>query len=193
MNRSAFYWLGGVLIGLAVGVVILFGLPETPVQDPVVTQAALEETPDASPEVGLAVGNLAPDFTLLDLEGNPVSLSDYRGQVVLLNFWATWCAPCRVEMPTFQSYFELYQSQDFVVLGVDFDEPEDRVRQFGQELGIGFPLLLDPGGEVQALYNIRGYPSSVFIRPDGTIGVIHIGIMVESQLENYLTQLGLDV
>jgi peroxiredoxin len=193
MNRSAFYWLGGLLIGLAVGIVIIFGLPKVPTQEVIVPQPVSEETPEASPEVGLAVGNLAPGFTLFDLEGDQISLADYRGQVVLLNFWATWCAPCRVEMPTFQSFYERYQSQDFVVLGIDFDESEDTVRQFAQDLGIGFPLLLDPGGEIQALYNIRGYPSSVFIRPDGTIGILHIGIMVESQLEDYLTQVGLEL
>jgi peroxiredoxin len=96
-------------------------------------------------------------------------------------------------MPTFQSFYDIYQDQNFVVLGINFDEPEDTVRQFAQEMGIGFPLLLDPDGEVQSLYNVRGYPSSVFIRPDGTIGILHIGIMVESQLENYLTQLGMDL
>jgi peroxiredoxin len=96
-------------------------------------------------------------------------------------------------MPTFQSFYDIYQDQNFVVLGINFDEPGDTVRQFAQEMGISFPLLLDPDGEVQSLYNVRGYPSSVFIRPDGTIGILHIGIMVESQLENYLTQLGMDL
>lgn len=193
MNRSAFFWLGGLLIGLAVGVVVLFGLPEVPVQETVVTPAESEQAGDVTPQVGLAVGDLAPDFSLQDLSGNLVSLSDYRGQVVLLNFWATWCFPCREEMPIFQSYFTSYQSQDFVVLGIDFDEPEETVRQFTQELGIHFPILLDPGGEVQALFNIRGYPSSVFIHPDGTIAILHIGIMDDSQLESYLTQLGLEI
>jgi peroxiredoxin len=193
VNRSAYYWIGGLLLGLAVGVVILFGLPDVPVQDPVDTQPASAVTEALTPEVGLAVGNLAPDFSLTNLEGSQVSLSDFRGQVVLLNFWATWCAPCRVEMPGFQTYYENYRSQEFVVVGIDFNEPEETVRQFAQELGISFPLLLDPGGEIQDLFNIRGYPSSVFIRPDGTIGILHIGIMVESQLDTYLTQLGIEL
>jgi peroxiredoxin len=193
MNRSAYYWIGGLLLGLAVGVVILFGLPDVPIQEPTATQELESPTEDLTPDVGLAVGNLAPDFTLQDLDGNQVSLADYRGHVVLVNFWATWCAPCQVEMPTFQAYFDSYQSQDFVVIGVDFDEPGETVRQFAEEVGVNFPILLDPGGRIQALYNIRGYPSSVFIRPDGTIGILHIGIMVESQLEAYLTQLGLEI
>ena len=193
MKRSTYYWIGGLLLGLAVGVVILLGLPDVPVQDQDVTQSGSEATQALTPEVGLAVGNLAPDFSLTDLEGSEVSLSEFRGQVVLLNFWATWCAPCRVEMPSFQTYYENYRSQEFVVVGIDFNEPEETVRQFAQELGLSFPLLLDPGGEIQDLFNIRGYPSSVFIRPDGTIGILHIGIMVESQLDTYLTQLGIEL
>ena len=193
MKRSTYYWIGGLLLGLAVGVVILSGLPDVPVQDQDVTQSGSEATQALTPVVGLAVGNLAPDFSLTNLEGSQVSLSDFRGQVVLLNFWATWCAPCRVEMPSFQTYYENYRSQEFVVVGIDFNEPEETVRQFAQELGLSFPLLLDPGGEIQDLFNIRGYPSSVFIRPDGTIGILHIGIMVESQLDTYLTQLGIEL
>jgi thiol-disulfide isomerase/thioredoxin len=132
-----------------------------------------------SPEIGA----MAPDFTLRDLQGKETSLRDLRGQVVLLNFWATWCGPCREEMPIIQ---ERYNDGGFALLAINFDESKEIVQWFIDELGIDIPVLLDPGGRVQELYRLRGYPTSFFLDPDGVIRFIHIGEMTASDLDNYL-------
>lgn len=136
------------------------------------------------------VGAIAPDFTLQSITDETVSLSDYRGKGVLVNFWATWCGPCRLEMPDLQARFEKY-SDDFVILAVDNDEPKEAVAAFFDELSLTFPALLDPGAKTQELYLVRGYPSSVFIDRNGVIQVVHIGIMTEEQMDNYLSQIGI--
>lgn len=133
------------------------------------------------------VGSPAPDFTLQTPQGESISLSDLRGQVVLINFWATWCAPCRVEMPAIQAR---YNRGGFSALAIDFDESAELVRAFVDELSLSFPVLLDPGGEIQNLYRVRGYPTSFFVDADGIIRVFHIGDMSETELDNYLSHLG---
>ena len=143
-------------------------------------------------EVAPVVDSLAPDFTLENIEGEMVSLSDFRGKAVLVNFWATWCGPCRVEMPAIQSRFEAH-SDNLVVLAVDNNEPQPAVAAFFDELQLTFPGLLDPGGEIQELYRVRGYPSSYFLDPDGVVRVVHIGVMTEGQLDDYLSQVGIDI
>ncbi len=135
-----------------------------------------------SPEVGAR----APDFTLMDLAGTNISLVDLRGLPIMLNFWATWCGPCREEMPIIQ---QRYNDGGFAVLAIDFDESKETVQAFMQELGIDLPILLDPGGKVQELYRVRGYPTSFFLDSEGIIRFIHIGQMNESDLNDYLDQL----
>lgn len=133
---------------------------------------------------------LAPDFELVNVEGENVKLSDYRGQAVLINFWATWCGPCRIEMPAIQARYEQY-SPELVILAVDNDESLEIVSAFVDELGLTFPVLLDPGAAIQNLYQIRGYPSSYFVDANGIIQVVHIGIMTEGQLDGYLAEVGI--
>jgi thiol-disulfide isomerase/thioredoxin len=119
-----------------------------------------------------------------------IYLEETLGKVVLLNFWATWCGPCRVEMPFFERTYAEFKDEDFVVLAVDFDEPIEAVRAFKEELNLNFPILLDPGGEVQRTYRVLGYPTSVLIDREGLIHAIHVGIMTEAQLDDYLGELG---
>lgn len=138
----------------------------------------------------LAMNTPASNFELISLSGDRVQLDDYRGQVVLLNFWATWCGPCRLEMPAFQERSETF-ADDLKVLAVNFDEPEADVQAFVDELGLTFEVLLDPRAEIQRLYQVRGYPTSYFIDAEGLVRVLHIGIMTEGQLDNYLADLGI--
>ena len=133
----------------------------------------------------------APDFSLQTTAGETVQLVELRGQPVLVNFWATWCGPCRIEMPAIQARYEMFEDDGLVVLAVNFDESRESVLAYGQELGLSFPLLLDPGGEVQRLYRNRSYPTSFFIDPDGIIQAHHIGVMTESQLDQNLAKVGL--
>jgi thiol-disulfide isomerase/thioredoxin len=138
---------------------------------------------DPAPEVGA----VAPDFRLQDLNGASVSLGDLRGQVVVLNFWATWCGPCQAEMPMIQ---ESYNDGEFAVLAINFDESIDKVQGFVNEISLSFPVLLDPGGKIQELYRVRGYPSTYFVDADGVIQFIHIGEMSKANLDSYLAQIG---
>lgn len=142
-------------------------------------------------EVAPTQGALAPDFTLSDLNGDSVTLRALQGHPVMINFWATWCAPCRIEMPHIQDRFERYADEGFLVLAVDFDEPADLVQGFRDELGLTFDILLDPGAEVQELYRNRSYPSSFFLDENGVIQVQHIGVMTEGQLDENLAAIGL--
>jgi peroxiredoxin len=144
-------------------------------------------------DVDPTLGSLAPDFTLTSVDGESVSLSQFQGKTVLLNFWATWCGPCRIEMPAIQSRFEQFKDDGLIVLAVDFDESQRAVAEFRDEFTLTFELLLDPGAEVQKLYRNRSYPASFFIDTQGVIRVQHIGVMTEDQLDSYLEQLGLSV
>jgi peroxiredoxin len=143
-------------------------------------------------EISPKQGALAPDFTLQSVDGEPVQLTALRGRPVLINLWATWCAPCRLEMPAIQDRFERYQDDGLVVLAVNFDESAEQVGAFRDELGLTFDLLLDPGAEVQQLYLNRSYPASFFIDGEGVIQVHHLGVMTEGQLDQNLAAIGLE-
>lgn len=132
------------------------------------------------------VGFQAPDFALPDLQGEQVRLSDLRGQPVLLNFWATWCGPCRQEMPAIQAR---YNHGGFAVLAVDFGETRQQVQDFINEIGVDLPVLLDADGSVQELYRVRGYPTTFFIDAQGVIRFFHIGEMTTQDIDNYLEQM----
>jgi cytochrome c-type biogenesis protein len=137
---------------------------------------------------GLEVGQRAPDFRASTLDGQPVSLSDYRGQLVLLNFWATWCGPCREEMPDFQTIYDLHQSDGFSVLAVNYTPTEsslDDVRAFTVEFGVSFPVVLDEDGAInEKLYRdaILGYPTSFLIDADGVIAAYYPSLVQADQL-----------
>jgi len=151
-----------------------------------------EQGSDTGLQVAPVGGELAPDFTLANLEGENISLSDFHGQPVLINLWATWCGPCRIEMPTIQSRFEEYQDEGFIVLAVNFDEQREDVQSFRDEFGLTFQMLLDPGAEVQRLYRTRSYPTSFFVDRNGVIQAQHIGVMTEGNLDGNLAQIGLE-
>jgi len=122
-------------------------------------------------------GFLAPDFTLDTLEGDTVTLSDLRGQAVLVNLWATWCPPCRSEMPAIQKLYDEYKDQGFVVLAVNATNQDQvsNIPAFTREYGLTFPILLDTAGEVSRQYQLRSLPSSFFIGRDGVIQEVVIG------------------
>lgn len=177
--------LGLVILGFLV--IFQFGLPETSGANgiaPLGEELASEPAPEENA--------IAPDFKLLNTEGVEVRLSELRGQPVLINFWATWCAPCRLEMPAVQDRFEKFSENGLKILAVNFDEPVEDVQAFSDELGLTFDLLLDPGGEIQRTYRIRGYPTSFFLDASGVIRIVHIGVMTEGQLDDYLVEIGLE-
>ncbi|AGX05080.1 MULTISPECIES: TlpA disulfide reductase family protein [Bacillaceae] len=122
--------------------------------------------------VGIEPGNKAPDFTLTDLEGKTVSLSDYKGKRVFLNFWASWCPPCKAEMPDMQELYEEKAIGDFEILAVNMtfiEKNKGDEMDFVKDHGLTFPIPLDVKGQVMGEYEIMAYPTSFFIDSDGII------------------------
>jgi peroxiredoxin len=111
----------------------------------------------------------APDFTLLNIDGQQVSLQQYRGKVVFLNFWATWCIPCREEMAALERLHQTYQAQDLAIISIDLKEGADQVKAFFQKHSLSFPSLLDPNGTVFRDYLVAGMPTTYLIDRDGTL------------------------
>jgi len=138
---------------------------------------------------GIDVGSLAPDFALSSISGEMIQLNQLQGKPVLINFWATWCAPCVIEMPNIQKYYKEFDHQ-FEVLAVNAGEKNLTVEQFANALGIEFPVLLDPDNKIQLLYRVRGYPTTYVLDADGIIRAQHIGLLGESQIEEYLALVG---
>ncbi len=140
----------------------------------------------AAAATGLRVGSLAPDFVLPSLNGNMVRLSELRGQkAVFINFWATWCPPCRLEMPTMENAYQEYQARGLEILAISIDTgPKDVIRNFMQEYGLTFPILLDPEGEVMHLYRIFSIPASFLIDKAGIIRYKELGYRDWTDLES---------
>ncbi len=126
---------------------------------------------------GPEIGNLAPDFQLNNLNGQPVSLNDFRGKPVLMNFWTSWCPPCRSEMPFIQDTFadKKWADAGLVVLAIDIGESPSTVREFVENYGLTFPVLLDVARDVSLEYYVRGIPTTFFIDREGIIQDIRIG------------------
>ena len=180
---------GGLLAGLLAGVLIFAGLPgQWPWARPA---AAATGGPTSTPAPAPVAGAPAPDFTLSNLAGEPVRLSSLQGQVVLINFWATWCGPCKEEMPAIQQAYDARKGQGFTVLAVNLNEPAGDVQGYISNLKLNFPVLLDAGDTVSTLYRVRGYPTSFFIDRNGTVAVEHVGMMSDAQLASNLASLGL--
>lgn len=116
------------------------------------------------------IGEPAPDFTLMNMEGEQVSLSDFRGQVVLINFWATWCPPCREEKPTMEKLYERHKDDGLVVLAVNVEENGHQVvSQYLMTNSFSFPIVLDPKAVAQSQYGVFRYPESYVIGRDGIV------------------------
>ena len=148
--------------------------PAAPGLEPpsITSDDSAEEPAAAEVPVGVQVGERAPDFESVTLDGEPVALSDYRGQVVLLNFWATWCGPCREEMPDFEAIYQQRAADGFTVLAVNFAESPEQVAAFVDELGLSFPVVMDESGEINGdVYGsaVSGYPTSLLLDRDGVI------------------------
>jgi thiol-disulfide isomerase/thioredoxin len=119
--------------------------------------------------------NGAPDFTLPTLGGPNVRLQEQRGQVVMINFWASWCGPCRDEMPQLARLYEKYRASGFTVLAVNIDEDPRKAAGLAQQLGMRFPVLLDSGKQVSRLYDLSAMPSTVLVDRDGRVRYVHRG------------------
>ncbi|WP_185806871.1 peroxiredoxin family protein [Bacillus salinus] len=136
---------------------------------------------------GTTVGTKAQDFELQTLDGKLVKLSDYQGKKVLLNFWATWCPPCKVEIPEMIRFYEENQ-EDIEILAVNLD-PKSDVKAFANDYSMNFPILLDEGSRVQRMYQVLTIPTSYFIDTNGVIQIKHTGPLSEGDMEKYTEKL----
>jgi cytochrome c biogenesis protein CcmG/thiol:disulfide interchange protein DsbE len=173
--------IGLAMLLIIAGVVALFWMG----QQTVSSQA--NNTP--ADAVSQSQGQAAPDFTLTSLNGEPISLSDYAGQVILVNLWATWCPPCKAEMPGINALYEDYKADGFVVLAVNSQEDAVIVQQFIAEQGFTFPVVLDSRGEVMNQYQVRGLPTTFIIGRDGQIQHTQSGAISYEQLEKIIQPL----
>ena len=123
----------------------------------------------------VTVADHAPDFTLKSLAGNNLRLQEYRGQVVLINFWASWCGPCRQEMPLLDRLHHRYEDTGFAVLGVNVEGETGPAQEIVDKTKVTFPILIDDGQKVSQMYDLKAMPSTVVVDRDGVIRYIHLG------------------
>lgn len=148
-------------------------------------------------QVGQLVGTPAPEFAMTLLDGSTLRLSNLRGSVVVVNFWAFWCAPCKEELPRLQTIANEANTtgQPLTIVGVGNKRDYDKsARDFVASLGLTFPIGRDTEGNdnlrgtIQLTYGVTNYPTTVFIRPDGTVSAVHIGEMTEDQIREYVAK-----
>jgi cytochrome c biogenesis protein CcmG, thiol:disulfide interchange protein DsbE len=187
-KRSSFNRLVIIVAGLWIGVLVAGGLIVALMYFGVGPFKLSPSDTANSPTALLEDGTLASDFELDDVNGQKVRLSDLRGQVVVVNFWATWCIPCVQEMPAFQNY--QLQYPNFTMIGIDVQEDPKLVADFIQKRGFEYRILLDRNGKVGQNYKVTYFPSTFFIDQNGMIRFRHFGSISENQLEYYLETLG---
>jgi len=136
------------------------------------------------------VGRPAPEFSADSVRGGPVRLADFRNQVVLLNFWATWCVPCRSEMPEIENTYRANHERGFEVLAVNVQEGEAQIQPFLSELNLAFTALLDRDAGVARLYRARALPSSFLIDRQGVVQYVRVGPLTQDGLTTELKRLG---
>ncbi len=140
------------------------------------------------------VGTAAPDFTLKSSSGKNLKLSEHRGQVVMINFWASWCGPCRQELPLLNRLHEQYRKAGFTLLGVNVDDQPQAAQDMARQLGIGFPVLFDNDKLISRRYDVDAMPSTLLIDRDGKVRYVHRGFRpgyearYETQIKELLKQ-----
>jgi cytochrome c biogenesis protein CcmG, thiol:disulfide interchange protein DsbE len=174
--RRRWSWLPFGLIGL--GALLLMGLL-------VVSFGQAGAQMVIPPRVGAPLGN----FTLTDIQGQKVQLSDYQGKVVLVNSWATWCPPCRAEMPTINAYYQAHQPDGFIVLAVNAGDPPASAASFAQSHHLAFPVLLDTDLHLLDGLGIHDFPTSIVVGRDGRVKYIQVGMFTPEALDSAVTPL----
>lgn len=134
------------------------------------------------------VGAPAPDFALKSAGGENLRLSEYRGEVVMINFWATWCGPCRQEMPLLDELYDRYERVGFTLLGVNIDDDRQQAMQMAEELDVSFPVLFDSEKSVSKRYEVDAMPVTVLVDRGGTVRYVHHGYKPGYE-QHYLTEI----
>ena len=153
------------------------------------TEEKIEEKPSVQEE--LAVGKPAPNFTLKDLNGKDVSLSDYKGKIVLINFWATWCRYCDIEMPDLEKLNK--ENDDIVVLAVNVRESKDIVEKYIKDGKYTFPVALDESGDVSIKYLVSAFPTTYFVDKEGILLGAVPGMMTSAQMNEIVGNIRTEV
>ncbi len=183
--RMSRRWLGLLLAGLGL---VFLGTTALILLASWRSEEALQPTDFSA--VPALVHYAAPVLSLSDLAGTAHALADYRGQVVLVNLWATWCPPCQAEMPVLQKYYEKHRQDGFTVLAIEDGEPASEVRTFVRQYGLTFPVLLDPShAATDQAFKTPNLPSSYVISRDGQVRLAWYGAISEANLEKYVTPL----
>lgn len=178
--------LSGVVIGVVMAVLTVTYVPFTAPAGDLALPGSGAEGVISDP---VQPGKPAPAFTAEGLTGEEVSLSDFKGSVVALNFWATWCAPCVLEMPALQEAANTHDEGNVIVLGVNAGESAGTIQVFVEANSITFPILLDEGGSLVELYGVRGFPTTVWIDRDGIVQAEHLGVLTDELIQQYLSVL----
>jgi peroxiredoxin len=165
---------------LVLGVLAIFLLPKP---------ATIKQPADQPSSVPVEVDFDTPQFDLKDLQGKTVSLADYQGQVVLVNNWATWCPPCKAEMPTLQAFYDDHNQQKFTIVGIEAGEPAPDVAQFVKEHGLTFPIWPDLGQKSILAFRNQNLPNSYVIDRTGKVRLAWTGAISRKMLEDYVTPL----
>ena len=178
MHRTRFAWAALILI-VALSGVAWISYSQVP--------------PEEQGEIGTRAeapipGYVAPGFSLLSLGGETVSLEDFRGQPVIINFWATWCPPCRAEIPHFQDASVKYEGR-LTILGIDQGEPQAVVSDFASTFGMTYPILLDSNSDVNRSYSVSALPTTVFVDSNGLVDEVYAGIVNLAVLEDRIEEL----
>lgn len=169
--------VGGIVVGMLLGLAILMG-------------DSWFSGGDSHADQVIETGRPAPGFSLPDLKGNTVKLSDYRGKAVVLNFWAVWCPPCRTEMPLLEKLAQ-DNPERLVVVGVNISENQPQAQEFVSEYGLTFPILIQGNQSVHTMYQVRGFPTTFFIDSEGVLQAVHVGELNQRLLSGYLQTVGI--
>ena len=175
IGPSQLLWIlcGLTIVSLATVAVIDQVSHPSPRAASALTAATSADSPAV--KIGTRIGFTAPDFTLPTTDNKEFKLSDYRGKPVILNFWASWCGPCRYEVPAFKSFYDKYKDDGVSIIAVNTQDNPDSALAYAKADNLKFTVPVDPQGKVANLYNVRGLPTTYFIDEKGIITSIKIG------------------
>ncbi len=178
MNRG----LRAVLLVVAIAVTLAIHLKTKRLESPSLN--TMVAGPEEREESSSLLGRTAPEFALPNLDGSTLALADLRGETVVLNFFATWCGPCRMEMPDLSRFSTSARARGIRVVGIDVQEPPTVVREFVASMALAFPVLLDEDGAASEAYGVEAFPTTLLIDPSGAVVAVQVG-MIENFDEWY--------
>jgi len=173
-----FLGIGLILAGIAVGLILI---PKV--------ASSQEQKDSQNSVVPVKVNFSAPELALKDVTGQPSALKDYQGKIILVNNWATWCPPCKAEMPALEEFYTRHKDQGFVLVAVEAGEPVEEVAQFVKDYGLTFPVWLDPQNKSIRVFKNYNLPNSYVIDRDGVVRFTWTGGISLDNLEKYITPL----